>query len=74
VLTFLHDHLDPSEIYRVDVSDLEYAELLPQKPSWLEQYEFEASTQAGFSLERIAMRVCSSPEIIEIVNPDAPAR
>ena len=24
VLTFLHDHLDPSEIYRLDLSDLEY--------------------------------------------------
>ena len=74
VLTFLHDHLDPSEIYRLDVSDLEYAELLPQKPEWLEQYEFEESTRTGFSVERIARRVCNSPEIIEIVNPDAAGR
>lgn len=73
VLTFLHDHLDPSEIYRLDLSDLEYAELLPRKPEWLEQAEFEESTRVGFSLERIARRVCGSPEIIEIVNPDAPA-
>ena len=71
VLTFLCDYLDPSEIYRLDVADLEYAQLLPRKPEWLEQCEFEESTRAGFSLERIARRVCNSPEIIEIVNPDA---
>ena len=73
VLTFLRDHLDPTEIYRLDVSDLEYADLLPQKPAWLEQDEFEESTRVGFSLERLAKRVCMSPEIIQIVNPDASA-
>jgi len=70
VLTFLRDHLDPTEIYRLDVSDLEEAELLPRKPAWLEQDEFEESTRVGFSLERLARRVCTSPEIIQIVNPD----
>ena len=72
VLTFLRDHLDPSEIYRLDIADLELAELLPPKPGWLEQDEFEESTRVGFSLERIAKRVCNSPEIIHIVNPDVP--
>jgi len=71
VLTFLRDHVDPSEIYRLDASDLDYAELLPPKPAWLEQAEFEESTRVGFSLERLATRVCTSPEIIQIVNPDA---
>jgi hypothetical protein len=74
VLTFLRDHLDPSEIYRLDLSDLETAELLPLKPEWLVQDEFEESTRVGFSLERIAKRVCSSPEIIEIVIPDTPGQ
>jgi hypothetical protein len=74
VLTFLRDHLDPSEIYRLDMSDLACAELLPRKPGWLEQDEFEASTRVGFALERIARRISSNPEIIEIVNPDTPAR
>jgi len=72
VLRFLRDHLDPSEIYRLDISDLESAELLPAKPDWLVQDEFEESTRVGFSLERIAKRVCNRPEIIEIVNPDGP--
>jgi hypothetical protein len=74
VLTFLRDHLDPSEIYRLDISDLESAELLPPKPEWLAQYEFEESTRLGFGFERIAKRVCNSPEIIEIVNPEAPGQ
>jgi len=74
VLMFLRDHLDPSEIYRLDISDLESAELLPPKPEWLEQAEFEESTRVGFSLERIARRVCDRPEIIEIVNPEAPGQ
>jgi len=74
VLTFLRDHLDPSEVYRLDLQDLEFAELLPQKPDWLEQQEYEESTQVGFSLERIAKRVCRSPEIVQITTPDAKAR
>jgi hypothetical protein len=47
VLTFLRDHLDPSEIYRLDISDLESAELLPPKPDWLLQDEFEESTRVN---------------------------
>ena len=47
VLTFLHDHLDPSEIYRLDVSDLEYAELLPRKPEWLEQARIRRVNPGG---------------------------
>ena len=73
VLTFLRDHLDPSEVYRLDLADLELANLLPPKPEWLEQAEYEESTQVGFSLERIAKRICNSPEIIQITNPDMPA-
>lgn len=73
VLTFLRDHLDPSEVYRLDLADLESAELLPAKPGWLEQDEYERSTQIGFSRERIAKRVCSSPEIFEFTNPEAPS-
>lgn len=74
VLTFLRDHLDASEIYRLDVSDLEYAELLPRKPEWIEQDELEKSARVSLGRGWIARRVCNSPEIIEIVNTDEPAR
>ena len=74
VLAFLRDHIDPSEVYLLDLSDLELANLLPPKPEWLEQHEYEESTRVGFSLERIAKRVCTGPEIVEITNPDAPGR
>jgi hypothetical protein len=41
VLEFLRDHLDPSEVYRLGESDLEFGELLPARPGWLEQEEYE---------------------------------
>ena len=70
-LTFLHDHLDPAEVYRLSEMDLEFAELLPSPPAWLEDDEYEAATRATFDLPPYARRVCESPEIIEITNPDA---
>ncbi len=60
VLTFVRDHLDPSEVYRLDESDLEFAELLPGRPGWMEQED----------LGPFAKRICACPEIVEIVNPD----
>jgi len=71
VLEFLRDHLEPLEVYRLGEDDLEFADILPPRPGWLEQAEYEERTQVGFSLERIARRVCSHPEIIEITNPYA---
>jgi hypothetical protein len=72
VLAFLRDHLDPSEVYRLDLADLELADLLPPKPDWLVQDEYEESTRMGFSAERIANRICNSREFIQITNPDMP--
>jgi hypothetical protein len=71
VLEFHRDHLEPLEIYRLGESDLAFAELLPPKPGWLEQDEYEERTRIGFGLERVAKRVCAFPEIIEITNPDS---
>lgn len=31
-LTFVRDHLEPSEVYRLGETDLEFAELLPEEP------------------------------------------
>ena len=34
-LSFLRDHLDPSEVYRLGEMDLEFAELVPEPPELL---------------------------------------
>ena len=46
VLAFVREHIEPLEVYRVGQSDLEFAELLPEKPGWLEQVEFATSASA----------------------------
>jgi hypothetical protein len=70
VLTFLRDHLDPCEIYSLSECDLEFAELLPAPPAWLEQDDCEYRTHQTIDLGPFARRICDSPEIVEIVNPD----
>jgi hypothetical protein len=57
VLGFLRDHIDSAEVYRLGEADLAFSELLPEKPAWLEQEEYEERTGVGFHLERLAKRV-----------------
>ena len=57
VLAFLRDHLDPSEVYLLGAVDLAFAELLPERPGWMEQSEYEERTRVGFTLERLAREV-----------------
>jgi hypothetical protein len=57
VLAFLHDHIDPAEVYRLAEADLAFAELLPEKPGWLEQDEYEERNRVGFQLERLTKGV-----------------
>jgi hypothetical protein len=57
VLGFIRDHIDSSEVYRLGEADLEFGELLPEKPRWLEQQEYEERTSVGFNLERLTKRV-----------------
>ena len=54
VLEFVAERIEPGEIYRLTPADLEWGELLPAKPGWMEQQEFEERTAVGFQLERIA--------------------
>jgi hypothetical protein len=70
VLTFLRDHLDPSEVYRLGEADLEFAELLPEQPEWLEQDEYEERRRQESELGPFTQRVCDSPECILVENPD----
>jgi hypothetical protein len=52
-LAFIRDHVDPSEVYRLGEADLAFGELLPAKPGWLEQDEWEERNRVGFELERL---------------------
>jgi hypothetical protein len=57
VLGFIRDHIESAEVYRLGEADLEFAELLPEKPDWLEQDEYEERTRLGFQLERLTKKV-----------------
>jgi hypothetical protein len=37
VLGFIRDHIESAEVYRLGEADLAFAELLPEKPHWMEQ-------------------------------------
>jgi hypothetical protein len=57
VLGFIRDRIESAEVYRLGEADLYFAELLPEKPGWLEQQEYEERTSMGFHLERLSNRV-----------------
>lgn len=60
VLTFIRDHLQGDETYQLGESDLAFGELLPEKPGWVEQGEYESDHAVGFGLERLAREMRSS--------------
>jgi hypothetical protein len=57
VLEFIRDHVDPHETYRLSADDLEFGELLPSKPGWMEQEEYEERRAIGFQLERLTKQL-----------------
>ena len=57
VLEFIRDRIESVEIYRLSEADLCFGELLPEKPGWLEQEEYEERTRVGFHLERLSKKV-----------------
>lgn len=57
VMEFLRDHIEPHEVYRLGEADLEFGELLPERPSVVEQEEWDQRRGVGFQLERIAKGV-----------------
>lgn len=56
-LTYIRDHIEGGEIYRLGPADLAFGELLPQKPGLVEQEEYESEQRVGCSLERIASQI-----------------
>jgi hypothetical protein len=56
-LTYIREHVEGGEVYRLGPADLEFGELLPEKPGMVEQEEYEREQRVGFSLERIAKEI-----------------
>ena len=59
-LTYIRDHIEGGEVYRLGPADLEFGEFLPEKPGMIEQDEFERENRIGFSMERIAKEIGGS--------------
>jgi hypothetical protein len=57
VLTFVRDHIDAFEVYRLGEHDLEFGDLLPAKPGSVEQVDYEERTGIRFQLERLTKRL-----------------
>ena len=57
VLAFIRDHVDAGETYRLSVADLDEGELLPEKPGWLLQDEYEERTRIGFNPDSLVKSV-----------------
>ena len=57
VLRFIRDHLDPAETYRIGAADLERGELLPERPGWLAQDDYEERNRIGFAVEQMVKSV-----------------
>jgi hypothetical protein len=54
VLSFIRDHVDAEETYRLGAADLAFGELLPEAPGSVEQDGYEERGRVGFNLERLA--------------------
>ena len=59
-LAYIREHVEGGEVYRLGPADLEYGEILPEKPGIVEQDEFERENRVGFSMERIAKEMGGS--------------
>lgn len=59
-LAYIREHIESSEVYRLGPADLEFGELLPEKPGMVEQDEFERENRIGLSMERIAREIGGS--------------
>ncbi len=57
VLAFIRNSIESEEVYRLGKGDLEFGDLLPEKPGWMKQAESEERTALAFGLERIAKKL-----------------
>ena len=59
-LAYIREHIEAAEVYRLGPDDLEFGEILPQKPGIVQDDEFERDNRVGYSMERIAKEIGSS--------------
>lgn len=59
-LAYMREHIEGGEIYRLGPADLEFGEILPEKPGSVEQEEFEQENSIRFSMKRIAKDIGGS--------------
>jgi hypothetical protein len=67
-LTYIREHIEGGEIYRLGPADLAFGELLPQKPAMVQQEEYEREQRVGFSLERIAREMGRSSSGLDLLR------
>jgi len=53
-LAYIREHVEGGEVYRLDQADLEFGEILPEKPGLIAQNDYEDERRIGFGVERIA--------------------
>ena len=81
VAAALRERVDASEIYMLGIDDLEYVGFLPAEPEMFGPYDLEDPDDLDDPADRAdpagdedlgphAKRVCMSPEIIMVTNPD----
>jgi hypothetical protein len=74
-LTYIREHIEGGEIYRLGPADLAFGELLPEKPGMVEQEEYEREQRVGFALERIAREIGRSSfrldSLLEVTGEDS---
>jgi hypothetical protein len=61
VLTFIRDHVETAETYRLTEVDLEFAELLPEKPWVVEQADYEERHEMDMQVRRLARSIEDLP-------------
>jgi hypothetical protein len=54
VLGFIRDHIDAAEVYRLSESDLDFAELLPEKPGAVAQSGYDERISINFHRDRFS--------------------
>jgi hypothetical protein len=69
VLDFIRDHIDPARSYSLGERDLAFGELLPEKPGWIEQEEYEERTPRGARSPDFVSSLAASRAEIATLRP-----
>lgn len=56
-LAFIREHIEPGEVYRLGEADLDFGELLPEKPGSMQQAEYEERTAPHFEMHQLTRSI-----------------